>query len=160
MATKAITEINITCFHAGVEGKTTDKWESTHFLVWNTSSLPLGILSWNYILSLKESQESQKVRSSHVKQPNSITEDKHAARTSQWNEYGALSVLFCSVVGTDSNVLILGRRDSEWGDCQDREFLDFLIFLIFSYLTVSPSKDESSEIRWIKERGAPMIGSE
>lgn len=97
---------------------------------------------------------------SHVKQETNITEDKQAVRASCWNEQGARNVLLCSVhVGTDSKVLILRKGDWEEGDCQDGGFLGFFIFLSFSCLTVSPSKEESSDILWIKEREAPTIGS-
>lgn len=96
----------------------------------------------------------------HVKQVNSISVDKHAISASHWNEQGAIEVLLCSaVVGTVSKVLILERGDWEEADCQDGGFRDFLIFLNFSCLTVSPSKEDSSETRWTNERGAPATGS-
>lgn len=95
-------------------------------------------------------QESQNVKISHVKQVNNIIVDKHAIRASHWNEQGAVEVLFCSaVVGTVSKVLILERGDWEEADCQDGGFRAFFIFLSFSCLTVSPSKEDSSAIRWM-----------
>lgn len=109
---------------------------------------------------MSSGQESQKIKTSHVEQEINTTEDKQAVRTSHWNGQGALNMLFCSdVVGTDSKVLILDRCDWEEGDCQDVGFLAFLIFFSFSCLTVSPSKEDSSDILWMKEREALTIGS-
>lgn len=100
------------------------------------------------------------MNTSQVEQQTNVTEDKKAVTTSHLNEHGAQDVLFSSdVLGTDSNVLILDQCDWESGDCQDGGFLDFLSFLSFSCLTVSPSKEDSSDILWIKEREAPTIGS-
>lgn len=105
-------------------------------------------------------QESQNVKMSHVKQVNRMSVDKHAIRASHWKEHGAIEVLLCSaVVGTVSKVLIRERGDWEEADCQDGGFRDFLIFLSFSCLTVSPSREDSSQMRWMKERGAPATGS-
>lgn len=115
-----------------------------------------------YATPLKErssGQESQNVKTSHVKQQTSITEDKQAVTTRHWKEHGALNDLFSSAVGTDLKVFILDQCDWEEGDCQDGGFRGFLIFLSFSCLTVSPSKEDSSDILWMKEREAPTIGS-
>lgn len=100
------------------------------------------------------------MRISHDKQETNITEDKQAVRASHWNGHGAPSVLFCSdVVGTDSKVLTLKQCELEESDCQDGGFRVLRIFLSFSCLTASPSKDDSSDILWMKEREAPTIGS-
>lgn len=104
-------------------------------------------------------QESHTVKISHVRQNTRTSEDRQALRASHWNEHGARNVFLCSVLGTDLEVWIRGQGDWVEGDCQEDGFRDFIVFLSFSCLAVSPSKEESSESRCMKQREAPTIGS-
>lgn len=86
--------------------------------------------------------------------------DKQAVIERNRKEQGGRSAVLCSAaVGTDSPVWILKRGDWEEADCHDGGFRAFFSFMRFSCLTVSPSRVDSSDILWRKERGAPTIGS-
>lgn len=86
--------------------------------------------------------------------------DKQAVIERNRKEQGGRSSVVCSAaVGTDSPVWILKRGDWEEADCHDGGFRAFFSFMRFSCLTVSPSRVDSSDILWRKERGAPTIGS-
>lgn len=89
-----------------------------------------------------------------------MTADKQAVTARNLKEQGAMKVLFCSAaVGTDSPVWILKHGDWEEADCHDGGFRLFFIVRRFSCLTVSPSREDSSDILWRKEREAPTTGS-
>lgn len=89
-----------------------------------------------------------------------MTADKQAVTARKRKEQGAKNALLCSAaVGTDSPVWILKHGDWEEADCHDGGFRAFFSFRRFSCLTVSPSRVDSSETLWRKERGAPTIGS-
>lgn len=86
--------------------------------------------------------------------------DKQAVTARKRKEQGARMAVLCSAaVGTDSPVWILKRGDWEEADCHDGGFRFFFSLRRFSCLTVSPSRVDSSDILWRKERGAPTIGS-
>lgn len=124
--------------------------QSRHMLITNTDGSPEGRGS---------GQESQNVEISHVRQQTKTREDTQAVSRRRRNEHGTQTAVSSSGVGTDSKVFILDQRDWDGVDCQDGGLAGFLIFFSFSCRTVSPSRDEISEIRWMKERDAPAIGS-
>ena len=100
------------------------------------------------------------MKTSHVRQENSITEDTQAVRASWGKEHGA-GRAWCgsAAVGTDAKVLTLTQGEGEEDDCQGGGSPGLLVFLFFSRLTVSASKEDSSEILRIKGAGAPAPGS-
>lgn len=124
------------------------------------SSSPFYHGEQHYITNRKKTgQQSQNVESSHVKQETNTTEDTQAVRPSHRRD-GDPNVSFGSnVVGTDWKVLTFDQCDWVEGDCQDGVFLGFPFFLSFSCLTVSPSRLDSSDTLWMKERAAPTTGS-
>lgn len=89
-----------------------------------------------------------------------MTADKQAVIARNRKEQGANNKLLRSAAdGTDSPVWILKHGDWEEAGCHDGGFRAFFNSRRFSCLMVSPSRADSSEILWRKERGAPTIGS-